>query len=665
MDIPCLYSARALPTGLSINSTTGLITGTIANSAAEDSMGGQYTSTVTVSDSQGHSGARIFYWAVSNRTEMPTLTNPGAQTTAEGAAVSLQVQATDPNGGYLNYTASGLPAGLTISALTGLISGNVDYTAAETAGGHYTTLVAVNNGNGGTASQTFTWTITDTDRMPWLAYPGLQNNRTGDTVSLQPVAGDWDGDTVTYSATGLPSGLSINAAIGLISGTITAGSGAYGVTVTVSDGHVSNSQTFTWQVQFQMSYAPRIILAINGTTDPRAAIAFLNPGQPAEVLPVQVTLLNDSAGVHQVFLNTTPDGRISLSLTSFQLANGGTRTVMLTPLQVGLVEDDALMMAGENGQQAGDEKVTVQKVTFGDKEHVRNADTPEQMIAQKIDRIPPRETTSISYTLEVPMGMTGKAVYLGIDQQSDDNGRAEFVGTTGARIALDSQSDSIWGTRQTKDAAHAGKLLLNVRNGASQTVGTTFKFSVAAIPVSISTAYKDDGRFKRKDGTVFAGLMVDMKPQSDSLERSDLDRIFVSEAVQDKELTGTLKNSPNVTAGYSKTPASDPFPPDRHLTSVDAIKAEGATAITNQVWIFLDNRTGAKDVVIANSGYIITVIIKKDPEDGVWKLTTTKKGDEVTVEVKDAGKVTAEYTAKAGLTDPKGEISTKKPIKAS
>jgi hypothetical protein len=55
--------------------------------------------------------------------------------------------------------------------------------------------------------------------------------------------------TVTYSASGLPDGLSINASTGLISGTIATGdalSGTAQVALTVSDGSYSSSQLFGW-----------------------------------------------------------------------------------------------------------------------------------------------------------------------------------------------------------------------------------------------------------------------------------------------------------------------------------------------------------------------------------------------------------------------------------
>jgi hypothetical protein len=78
--------------------------------------------------------------------------------------------------------------------------------------------------------------------------PGSQSTTTGGSVSLQISASDSAGATLTYSASGLPTGLSISSSTGLISGTAST-AGTYSVTVSASDSTgASGSASFTWTV---------------------------------------------------------------------------------------------------------------------------------------------------------------------------------------------------------------------------------------------------------------------------------------------------------------------------------------------------------------------------------------------------------------------------------
>jgi hypothetical protein len=79
--------------------------------------------------------------------------------------------------------------------------------------------------------------------------PGNQAGTVGTPASVQIRASDSSaGQTLTYGATGLPPGESINSSTGLISGTPTT-AGTYNVTVTARDGTgASGAASFTWTV---------------------------------------------------------------------------------------------------------------------------------------------------------------------------------------------------------------------------------------------------------------------------------------------------------------------------------------------------------------------------------------------------------------------------------
>ena len=169
--------------------------------------------------------------------------SPGTQTTATGAAVYLQTQGEDTCTGTLSYKASGLPTGLSISSTTGVISGT-----ASTAG-TYSVTVTGTDSTGPTGSATYTWTVGSTSNTVTVTNPGSQTGTVGTAASLQISASDSaSGQTLTYSASGLPAGLSISSSTGLISGTpTTAATSSVTVTATDTTG-AKGSATFTWTV---------------------------------------------------------------------------------------------------------------------------------------------------------------------------------------------------------------------------------------------------------------------------------------------------------------------------------------------------------------------------------------------------------------------------------
>ena len=160
--------------------------------------------------------------------------------------MSLDADASDLDGETLTYSATNLPAGVSINPSTGVISGTLGFGSAGT----YSVVVSVTDGID-SDTDPFTFTVDATNQDPTFDTDITdQTNAEGDLVSLDANATDPDGDTLTYEATGLPAGVSIDSGTGVISGTLSfASAGVHNVVVTVRDGtNVDDTDSFTWTV---------------------------------------------------------------------------------------------------------------------------------------------------------------------------------------------------------------------------------------------------------------------------------------------------------------------------------------------------------------------------------------------------------------------------------
>jgi hypothetical protein len=242
---PLTYAATNLPLGLTIDTSTGLITGTVSYVAAANSP---YSVTITVRDGATIDATDSFVWTVTNANHDPVFNqNLPDRSDGEGVTISLSAAATDLDGDPLTYAATNLPPGLTIDTSTGLITGTLPFTAA----GLYSVTITVRDGVLVDATDAFVWTVTNTNREPTFNQNlGNRTDSENASVSLSASATDPDGDPLTYAATGLPAGLSINPTTGLIQGTLSfASAGTHGVVVTVRDGPtIDAADSFTWTV---------------------------------------------------------------------------------------------------------------------------------------------------------------------------------------------------------------------------------------------------------------------------------------------------------------------------------------------------------------------------------------------------------------------------------
>jgi hypothetical protein len=144
--------------------------------AANVAMGnGSYTEQGTWSnDTNGGAGqCEISHAIVGGGTSGVTVTNPGNQTSTVGTAVSRAMSA---SGGTAPYTwsATGLPAGLSINASTGAISGT------PTTAGTSSVTVTAHDSAAATGSTSFSWTVNPvgtgcTSSGQKLANPGFES----------------------------------------------------------------------------------------------------------------------------------------------------------------------------------------------------------------------------------------------------------------------------------------------------------------------------------------------------------------------------------------------------------------------------------------------------------------------------------------------------------
>ena len=199
--------------------------------------------TYRASDGSASSNTATVTITVSPVNDAPTIVTPADQAGIVGATVSLTVLAQDVDGDTLQFSATGLPGGLSIDPLTGVISGTL------TTAGPYVVTVTVSDGIA-SASATFNWTVQPAGTGV-LAQPPDQTNQEGDRIvlTLQTTLPERDGrERRRFTAVGLPQDLRIERD-GTIEGRLKRGSaGEYTVVATVTLGSTTASVTFKWTV---------------------------------------------------------------------------------------------------------------------------------------------------------------------------------------------------------------------------------------------------------------------------------------------------------------------------------------------------------------------------------------------------------------------------------
>ncbi|HUB31081.1 MAG TPA: putative Ig domain-containing protein, partial [Terracidiphilus sp.] len=311
-------SSGTLPAGLSLNAATGAITGTPTATANAAPV----TFTVTDSSSPAQTQSVNLTLTIGGSTtsalSITTTTLPNGQV---GAIYSTTLTATGGTAPYTWTLTSGtLPAGLSLSASTGAITGTPT-TAVTSTPLTFTVTDASNPAQTNSANLTLTVSASGTAPLS-ITTPSLPNGQVGTAYSATLTAA---GGTTPYSwsvtSGTLPAGLSLNATTGAITGTPTATVNATPLTFTVTD---TSSPAQTKSASLTLTVNAAAALAITTTTLPS--------GQVGTAYSATLAASGGTTPYSWSVTSGTLPAGLSLNATTGAIAGTPTATVNATPL---------------------------------------------------------------------------------------------------------------------------------------------------------------------------------------------------------------------------------------------------------------------------------------------------------------------------------------------
>jgi hypothetical protein len=202
---------------------------------------------------------------VNNVNRPPAFTSTAITAATEGIGYSYSVNATDPDSDPLTYSLTTFPTGMTIITGTGVIS----WTPSGTQAGSHPVTVSVSDGVA-SVTQSFTIAVAEgVNNPPVITSTPVTTATEGIAYSYDVNATDADNNTLSYTLSAYPAGMTINSANGVISWTPSGTqAGSRAVEVSVSDGQAATTQTFTIIVAEAINNPPTMTsIAITSATE--------------------------------------------------------------------------------------------------------------------------------------------------------------------------------------------------------------------------------------------------------------------------------------------------------------------------------------------------------------------------------------------------------------
>ncbi|MCW9030601.1 MAG: putative Ig domain-containing protein, partial [Gammaproteobacteria bacterium] len=228
------YLATNLPEGATLDPQTGVF-----NWTPNYFQAGFHRITFEVTDGN-LSTTEIVDLTVANTNQAPRLGYLSTQTVREGTTLGFSLSGSDPDADPIVYSMlSGIPDGAYFNETSGVFQWTPDFEDA----GEYPLTFRVSDANGATDVIDVNVRVSNVNRAPVLE---VEKHAVllGDELRFSVVGHDIDNNTIlTYSATGLPEGATLNAATGEILWVPgPAQAGDYLIRVTVSDGEASRME---------------------------------------------------------------------------------------------------------------------------------------------------------------------------------------------------------------------------------------------------------------------------------------------------------------------------------------------------------------------------------------------------------------------------------------
>jgi len=273
-----VVTSGSLPAGLTLNGTTGVITGT-------PTAAGQVRTWIAASNVAGGRGPAVeMLFDLARALTVPVITSNGSAAGQVGKPFQYQTVATNSP---TSYAVTGtLPAGLTFNTTTGVLSG---LPSAETTVPVDVTLTAT-NGDGTSGPKVLSITIAPPPATPRITSSLTAGGRSGVAFSYQITASE---NPTSYASGELPAGLTLNTTTGAISGTPTV-AGTFDVAIRAANAAgLGQASTLTLTLAAPLA-APAI--TSNPTADAKVGVLF----------SYQITATNSPTGFN--LTGTLPPG---------------------------------------------------------------------------------------------------------------------------------------------------------------------------------------------------------------------------------------------------------------------------------------------------------------------------------------------------------------------